>query len=169
MKGNMRQVRFGAVWMGVLAVALMTAAAASASPLRSNTGSILSLTAQGASQPGDPIEITSEVQIADSVNKSNLYYELFDPSRVRIDVWQTDVPKMKAGDTFSDAWQYANPPSTGDYTVTLCWSTGQSQNCDIDLKSTTFSSVPTLGWPLEIAALGLLGVWLWRHKEGWGR
>jgi hypothetical protein len=168
-KGHMRRNRVLAIWIGLLAVSLMTTAGASASPLKANTGSIQSLTAQGAAQPGDPIDIASTVQATDRINNSNLYYELSDPSGAVIDTRQIDPGRMSAGQTVSDAWQHTNPPSTGTYTVTLCWSTGNSHNCDIDFKSTQFSSVPTLGWPLSAAAFGMLGIWIWRRREVWSR
>ena len=161
----MRPQRFLAVSIWVLAVSLMATAGASASPLRANTGTILSLTAVGAQQPGDPIDVNSTVQATDSVNNSNLYYELMDPSGAIIFTRQVSPPRMVAGDTFSDSWTYTNPPSTGSYTVSLCWSTGNSHNCDIASNTTQFSSVPTMGWPLSLVAIGMLGVWVWRRRE----
>lgn len=161
------RVLAGVIW--VLAVSLMTTAGASASPLRANTGSIQSLTAVGASQPGDPIDVNSTVLATDRINNSNLYYELSDPSGAVIFTKQTFPPQMRSGDTYSDSWSFSNPPSTGSYSVSLCWSTGNSLNCDIDSKTTQFSSVPTMGWPLSFVALGLFGLWIWRRREVWAR
>ena len=155
------------VW--VLVVSLMATAGASASPVRANTGSIQSLTAVGAAEPGDPIDIASTIVATDRINNSNLYYELSDPSGAIIDTRQIDPPQMAAGETFSDSWSHTNPAMTGTYTVSLCWSTGNSLNCDIDFKSTQFSSVPTLGWPLTIVAGGLIAFWIWRRKEVWAQ
>lgn len=165
----MRRNRLLASGVWVLAVSLMATAGAYASPLKANVGSIQSLTAVGAAQPGDPIEVASTVVAEDRINNSNLYYELIDPSGAVIFTNQVNPPHLSTGETFSDAWQYSNPPSTGTYTVSLCWSTGNSHNCDIDMKTTQFSSVPTLGWPLTIVAGGLIAVWLWRRKEVWAR
>jgi hypothetical protein len=147
----------------------MATAGASASPLNANTGSIQSLTAVGAAQPGDPIDVTSTIAATDRINNSNLYYELTDPSGAIVDTRQTDPPHLAAGETFSDSWAHTNPALTGIYTVSLCWSTGNSHNCDIDFKTSQFSSVPTLGWPLTIVAGGLIALWIWRRKEAWAR
>lgn len=152
-----------AIWTLVLLV--LTAMSAAAAPLHANTGDILSLTATGASQPGDPIQVNSRIQATDSINNSNLYYELIDPSGAVVDTHTVVPPKMKAGDTYDDAWSSTQTPSSGSYTVTLCWSTGNALNCDIASSSTQFSSVPTLGAPLSLLALGLLGAWLWRRRQ----
>jgi len=168
-KADMRRNRVLAASVWVLAVSLMATAGASASPLRANTGSIQSLTAVGAAQPGDPIDVSSTIAAMDRINKSNLYYELSDPSGAVIFATQVDPGRLDVGETSSDAWQFSNPPSTGTYTISLCWSTGNSHNCDIDFKTTQFSSVPTLGWPLTIVAGGLIGLWIWRRKEVWAQ
>lgn len=165
----MRKKTISAVGLWVLSVSLMATAGASASPLKANNGSIQSLTAQGATQPGNPIDVSSTVLAADRINNSNLYYVLSDPSGTIIDTSQTSSLHLETGETFTDSWQHTNPPSTGDYTVTLCWSTGNSHNCDIDFKSTQFSSVPTLGGLLWIVALGLIWIWLRRRRQVWAR
>lgn len=152
-----------AIWSLVLLA--LTAMSAAAAPRYANTGDILSLTAIGASQPGESIQINSRIQATDSINNSNLYYELIDPSGAVVDTYTISPPKMKSGETYDDAWSSSQTPSTGSYSVTLCWSTGNSQNCDIASSSTQFSSVPTLGVPLWLLSLGLLGVWLWRERR----
>jgi hypothetical protein len=163
----MRSSRILALIVWTLAVGFMSTAGAFASPLQANAGSIQSLTAQGAVQPGEPIQIASTVVASDRISNSNLYYELTDPNGAVIDTRQVAPGSMDAGGTFSDSWQHLNPATTGSYTVTLCWSTGNSHNCDIDAKTTQFSSVPTLGWTLSFVALGLIGMWIWRRREVW--
>ncbi len=81
----MRKKTISAVGLWVLSVSLMATAGASASPLKANNGSIQSLTAQGATQPGNPIDVSSTVLAADRINNSNLYYVLSDPSGTIID------------------------------------------------------------------------------------
>jgi hypothetical protein len=49
--------------------------------------------------------------------------------------------------------------------VRLCWSTGNSQNCDIDSASTSFSSVPSMGPFFSLAALVLLAIWIYRRRR----
>lgn len=129
-------------------------------------GQILSLTATDGSNPGDTITVESTVQAEGKIQRSNLYYEIIAPDGTTVATHPTDLGDLRDGETFSDSWSVGNSafPEMGTYTVTLCWSPGKSHNCDIDLASTTFYSVPTLGWTLGLLALGLLAVFLWRQR-----
>jgi hypothetical protein len=132
------------------------------------SGSILSLTATDGPSQGDTIDIASSVRADDSINSSNLYYQIIAPDGVTIVATHTtSVPTLSAGNTFSDGWSTSNSgwPSTGTYTVELCWSPGNSQNCSIASASTTFYSVPTLGWGLSLLGLGLVSVWIWKQRH----
>jgi hypothetical protein len=137
----------------------------SASPLSApGEGQITSLVMVGAENPGDPIEIDSSVLATTKCQNTNLYYEVYSPSMVLVDTRLVDPPTLDPGETFSDSWSTYNTPETGDYTVTLCWSTGYSPNCNIDYAETTAWSVPTLGLGLSLAALVLLIAWLWQRR-----
>lgn len=129
-------------------------------------GQILSLTATDGSNPGDTITVQSTVQAEGKIEHSNLYYEIIAPDGTTVATHQTDPGDLRDGETFSDSWSVSNSgfPEMGTYTVTLCWSPGKSHKCDIALATTSFYSVPTLGWTLGLTALGLLAVFLWRQR-----
>ncbi len=130
-----------------------------------NKGEILQLLIQGAVNPGDPLVIDSFSEAYEKIPNSNFYYEVYSPTMTLLDTRQLNPGRMEVGDTFSDNWQSYNTPDTGNYTVTLCWSTGQAQNCDIDFVETIEYSVPTMGAGLSVLAVGLLGVLLWRNRQ----
>lgn len=142
--------------------------AAHAAPLMANNGTILSLTAVGASDPGDPIQISSSVQADSKIQRSNLYYELFDPAGTLLATRKIDANRLAAGDIVNDSWSYSDPPETGDYTVTLCWSTGNAENCHIASAQTSFYSVPTMGLGLSVLAALLLAGFLLRNRRQLG-
>ena len=149
----------------VLFLAISTPLSAEAVPARSVTGEITSLTATGASDPGDPIQISSSSEAKSSLEKTNLYYEVFDEAGTLVATRQYNADRLEAGDVVNDNWSTTNTPTTGTYTVTLCWSTGQAHNCDIDYVETSFYSVPSLGWPLTVVAVGLLSLFILRRKS----
>jgi hypothetical protein len=132
-------------------------------------GVILSLTGIGASQPGNPIVIDSIVQAIDRINNSNLYYVVTAPSGAQVAMHTTTLGRLDAGAISLDNWSTGNTPEMGTYTVSLCWSTGNAQNCNIASASSSFYSVPTLGWALSAAGLGLLGLFLWRRRRDFVR
>jgi hypothetical protein len=132
-------------------------------------GVILSLTGIGAARPGDSIVVNARVQALRRINRSNLYYVVSAPSGAMVAQHTTSLGLLRRGDTYSDSWSTANTPETGTYTVTLCWSTGTAHSCNIASASSSFYSVPTLGWALSAAALGLLGLFLWRRRGDFGR
>jgi hypothetical protein len=129
-------------------------------------GTILSLTASDAPGHGDTVNIASQVRADTKIQNSNLYYEITIGATL-VTTHETKPPSMQIGDTFSDSWSTSNSgfPSIGTYTVTLCWSTGNAHNCDITSGSTTFYSVPTLGWPLSLIGVAILGGWLWKRRD----
>ncbi|MEX0789064.1 MAG: hypothetical protein WD906_05885 [Anaerolineales bacterium] len=136
-----------------------------AAPVRAwaqgNSGVILSLTGTS----GDPITISATMRADTSIQTSNLLYKLYSPSGALLSTRKVDAPRgLNAGDTFGDSWDYSNPPETGNYRVTLCWSTGNAENCDIAGAETGFYSVPTMGWIFGLASMGLLGVFLHRRR-----
>jgi hypothetical protein len=153
-----------AVIIGILAVILFavpTYAKPSGAP---GEGIIESLTAQGASDPGNPIHIESTVRAIKKVQSSNLYYEVYccSPDYLTLtDSRMTTPPSLQADETYDDSWD-ANSPETGTYKVTLCWSTGSSQNCNIDYVDTTIWSVPTIGTGLSLFGVLLISYWIWQ-------
>jgi hypothetical protein len=135
---------------------------------QTSKGVITGLTASDASSQGSSVNVHSSERADVKISNSNLYYQIFAPDGVTVVATHTtNMPNMKAGDTYSDSWSTSNAafPSIGTYTVRLCWSTGNSQNCDIDSASTTFYSVPSLGWFFSLAAVALLVIWLWRRRH----
>lgn len=147
------------------AAAALTLAVTAGAALAAD-GQILSLTASDGRNPGDTISVSSTVQAEDRIKHSNLYYEIIAPDGTLVATHQTDPGELRDGQTFSDAWSVSNSsfPAVGTYTLTLCWSTGNSRRCNIGRASTAFYSVPTLGWTLGLLALGLLAVFLWRQR-----
>lgn len=154
---------------GVLALflALLFVVNVRAEPYRASTGTITRLVAKDAPDQGDKVVVYSTVRADDRINNSNLYYEIVAPDGFTIVATHTTLmPRMNRGDTFDDSWSTSNRsfPSIGTYTVTLCWSTGKAQNCDIARARTTFYSVPSLGWGLSMVGILLLAVFLWSRR-----
>ena len=149
----------------LILISLCTVIPASARPIGApGEGEITSLVVVGAQNPGDPIEIDSSVLAITKCQQTNLYYEVYSPTMVLVDTRQLEPPALDPGESFDDSWSTYNTPETGDYTVSLCWSTGQSQMCNIDYAETTAWSVPTLGAGLSLVALGLFALWLWKRR-----
>jgi hypothetical protein len=131
------------------------------------SGSVLALSASGGGGYGDTISISATVRADGKINNSNLYYEVRAPNGTVVATSSAGVPKLEDGETFSHGWATNNGgfPETGTYTVSLCWSPGNSHNCGIASSSTSFYSVPTFGTVLGIAALALLAIWLWSARH----
>ena len=149
----------------VLLLALSPPLSVAAAPVLSVTGQITSLAATGASDPGDPIQISSSSEAKSSLEKTNLYYEVYDEAGTLVATRQVNADRLEAGDVINDSWSTSNTPTTGTYKVTLCWSTGQAHNCDIDYVETSFYSVPSLGWPLTVVAIGMLAMFILRRNS----
>jgi len=132
-------------------------------------GHITTLSASDAPAPGQSITITATVQVdVKKTSNSNLYYQIFAPDGVTVVATHTtNLPSLDIGQSFDDSWSTTNStfPSSGTYSVTACWSTGNSSNCGIHQATTTFSSVPSLGWLAGGFGLALLAVFLWRRRE----
>jgi hypothetical protein len=132
------------------------------------SGTVLSLTASGGGGYGDTITITTSVRADSKVNNSNLYFEIRAPDGAVVSTHSFgDVPSLEEGGTFTYSWNSNNSgyPAQGNYTVSLCWSTGNSHNCDVAQASTSFYSVPTFGLVLTVATLGLLAIWIWSARR----
>lgn len=137
------------------------------SPVLAAGGSILYLVAWGGYAPGTTVYVQSTVQATPgAVNKSNLYYTISLGSTIYA-THTTNLGKLNAYQTITDEWTTTNTNwPEGDYTISVCWSTGNSQNCDIAGPVTTaYHFVPTLGWGFSLVALILLLGWLWRRRK----
>ncbi len=143
-----------------LSVALLMICFSGGSAQGSYRGMILTLTAQGAQQPGDLIRIASRVLAIRRIPRSNLYYEVRAPSGAVVATRTVYPGPMYPRQIFGDSWSTPNTPEIGTYVVSLCWSTGDSRRCDIDYAETAFYSVPTLGPVLGLLSLALLASWL---------
>jgi hypothetical protein len=95
-----------------------------------------------------------------------LYYTITGPDNTIRATHQTSVPTLDPYHTLTDQWSVNNAGwPAGDYTVSICWSTGNATNCDIAGPiTTTFHSVPTLGWWLGLAGLAILVYAIWRRR-----
>ena len=147
----------------VVMIALLTVTAAAAA----GDGTITSLSATDAPNPGQTITISAAFVAINKINNSNLYYEIIAPDGTTVVATHTtSVPSLQASDTFNDAWTTANTsfPTAGTYTLRACWSNGNSTQCQIDQKTTSFYSVPTLGGWLSLAGLALLAWFFWRRR-----
>jgi hypothetical protein len=74
---------------------------------------------------------------------------------------------MSAYETRNDQWETVNTDwPEGDYTISICWSTGNAQNCNIaGPRTTTVHFVPTLGWGLTVVMVGVLLFGFWRRRK----
>ena len=158
-----RWIRVVTAGAAVGMAALLMAAVALAGP----NGTITALSATDAPNPGQTITISASFLASFKINNSNVYYEIIAPDGVTVvATHSTSAPSLQAGDAFNDSWTTTNTsfPSAGTYTLTACWSDGNSTNCQIDSKMTGFYSVPTLGGWLTLLGLVLLSVFLWRRR-----
>jgi hypothetical protein len=128
-------------------------------------GSILTLNAWGGWAPNTPVTVQSTIYTDSKIATSNLYYTISLGSTIYAS-HTTSQSGMKAYETRNDQWETVNSGwPEGDYTISLCWSTGNSHNCDIAGPSTTtVHFVPTLGWGLTVAMVGVLLFGLWRRR-----
>jgi len=162
-KGNRR---WGRRWIQAI-VAVIAALLAAKVALAGPNGTITALSATDAPGYGQTITISAALLASSGINNSNLSYAIIAPDNVTIVATHvTSLPSMQAGDTFNDSWTTTNTsfPSAGTYTLAACWSHGGSINCQIDVKVTSFFSVPTLGGWLTLLGLVLLSVFLWRRR-----
>lgn len=130
-------------------------------------GTVLSLTVSGGANFNETITISATVRADGRIQNSNLYFVITAPSGAVVATHSVGVPSLDAGATFSYSWSSNNSgyPDMGTYTVTLCWSPGNAQNCGIASASTSFYSADTLGWALTAALFGLIGWWLLRRRQ----
>jgi hypothetical protein len=134
-----------------------------------NSGTVVSLSASGGGEFNQTITIHTTINALEKVQTSNLYFEIRAPDGTVVATHETSPPSLEAGDSYSYNWSSNNSsyPSIGDYSVVLCWSPGNSRNCQIPggAVTTTFFSVPTFGEVLTIVALVLVAVWFWRVRR----
>jgi hypothetical protein len=135
-------------------------------PVLAAGGTILYLIAWGGYAPDTTVYVQTTVQATTRVNNSNLYYTISLGGTLYA-THTTSLPRLNAWETYTDEWTTVNTGwPEGDYTITVCWSTGNAQNCDIDGPVTTsYHFVPTLGWGLTVAAAGILLLGIWRRRR----
>lgn len=129
-------------------------------------GRIITLNAWGGYAPNTPVYVQSTFTADSKISNSNLYYTISLGSTIYA-THTTNLTPMKSNETRNDQWETVNSGwPAGDYTVTICWSTGGSQNCNIaGPKSVTVHFVPTLGWELTLVLLGFLLYIVWRRRK----
>jgi len=130
-------------------------------------GTINSLSATDAPTVGQTITISASYTANTNISNSNVTYTILAPDGVTVVATHTtNAPSLNPGDTFSDSWTTTNTsfPSVGTYTLKACWSPGNSTNCTVDQKSTSFYSVPTLNSWLWLVVLVLL-IWFLRQRR----
>jgi hypothetical protein len=131
-------------------------------------GTILSLTVSGGATPNSTITIQSTVRASTRINNSNLYYRITGPgtdATIRA-THRTSVGRLNNNQTYPDSWTTTNTGwPLGNYTVQLCWSRNNGSSCDVASATTTFYSVPTLGWGLSLVGLAFLLFFLWRQRK----
>jgi hypothetical protein len=129
-------------------------------------GRIITLNAWGGYALNTPVYVQSTITADSKISNSNLYYTISLGSTIYAN-HTTNLTPMNSNETRNDQWQTVNSGwPAGDYTVTICWSTGNSHNCNIaGPKSVTVHFVPTLGWELTLVLLGLLLYIVWRRRK----
>jgi hypothetical protein len=129
-------------------------------------GRILTLNAWGGWAPDTPVDVQSTITADSKLSTSNLYYTISLGSTLYFN-HTTNLSPMNSNETRNDQWETVNSGwPAGDYTVTLCWSKGNSHNCDIaGPTSVTVHFVPTLGWELTLVLLGFLLYVVWRRRK----
>jgi hypothetical protein len=152
----------------IISFALLLSLFAAALPGRvlAAGGSILYLIAWGGYAPNTTVYVQSTVQATERLNNSNLFYTVSLGGTVYA-THTTPLGRMNAWETVTDEWTTTNSGwPAGNYTITVCWSTGNSQNCNIaGPVTTTQYFVPTLGWELSLAGLAFLLYILWRRRK----
>ncbi|MBN1438601.1 MAG: hypothetical protein JW929_04250 [Anaerolineales bacterium] len=130
------------------------------------TGYIFTLNAWGGWAPDTPVTVQSTIYTDDNLGPSNLHYTISLGSTIYA-THTTNLPRMNRYETRNDQWETVNSGwPEGDYTITVCWSTGNATNCNIaGPLSTVRHFVPTLGWGLTAAALGILLAGLWHRRK----
>jgi hypothetical protein len=132
------------------------------------SGTVLSLSLSGGSNHNETITISTAVQAISRINNSNFHFEIRTSEGMVVATHNYgDVPRMNAAESFSYSWSSNNSsyPLMGDYSVTLCWSTGGSQNCNIASATTTFYAANSLGAVLTFSLVALVARWLWSKRK----
>jgi hypothetical protein len=141
-------------------LALLTVAA--------NVGHVTMLSASGGANLNETITINATVVSDDGVTNSNFYFEIraADGTVVATNTFE-GVPQMEGGQSYSYSWQSNNSSYSvqGDYSVSLCWSTGNARNCNVASATTTFYAANTLD-PLLYALLVGLAMWWVLKRRG---
>jgi hypothetical protein len=129
-------------------------------------GRILTLNAWGGWASGTPVDVQATIFADSKINNSNLYYTISLAGTIYA-THTTPMTPMNQYETRNDQWETTNTGwPEGEYTISICWSTGNSTNCNIDGPKTVVTHfVPTLGWGLTIVTVGILAYGLYRRRE----
>jgi hypothetical protein len=133
-----------------------------------NDGTIQSLSASGGGNFNETITISTTVRSDSGVNNTNFYFEIRASDGTVVATHNFgDVPSMSGGETFSYSWTTNNSsyPIQGDYSLSLCWSTGNSRNCNIASATSGFYAANTLGPVLIFALVALITARLWKQRH----
>jgi hypothetical protein len=151
----------------IISFALLLSISAAAFPGRVlAAGSIFTLNAWGGWAPNTPVTVQSTIYTDSKIGPSNLYYMIALGGTVYATHTTSQSP-MSAYETRNDQWETVNTDwPEGDYTISICWSTGNAQNCNIaGPRTTTVHFVPTLGWGLTVVMVGVLLFGFWRRRK----
>jgi hypothetical protein len=154
----MRKIISSALLLSILAAALPGRVLA--------TGNIWTLNAWGGWPPEKLVTVQSTIYTDSKIGPSNLYYTIALGGTVYA-THTTSQSAMSAYESRNDQWETGNTDwPEGDYTISICWSTGNAQNCNIaGPRTTTVHFVPTLGWGLTVAMVGVLLFGFWHRRK----
>ncbi len=127
--------------------------------------SITSINVSGGGQ-NSTVSISVSVLATEKVNNSNIRIQIIAPNGNVMASTQLDTPSLNDGDTWQGQWTANNnPPVIGDYTVSVCWSPGNSGNCNFASSSTTYYSADTLEILLPVLIVFLISLFLYQEHK----
>ena len=123
-------------------------------------GTITSLTASSS----NPSAVSATLAAASKINNSNVTFQIFDSKGALVGSYGPISISLDALQSTVVSWSW--PVSgTGPFSATACWSPGNSRNCGIDKKTSTFTAVSSLGDVFLLIGAVLIAVWFWRTRK----